>query len=170
MIIIIVFVITSVFHLARIWRFLMKNFNTFLSLAGSLLTFVPFTSLLIISFHVFLDFPLAKLPITLKVLHLISNKTFSSIKVFFSLNLHPCYSIFNLIASVELLSLSLTLHVHLTILAPFLPNLITCASLTGQVPYNNILNIICLLIQRAYLYWLSKAINLQTYWIYSCSL
>ena len=93
MIIIIVFVITSVFHFARIWHFLMKNFNTFLSLAGSLLTFVPFKSLLIISFHIFLYFPLAKLPITLKVLHFISNKTFSSIKVFFTLNLHPCYSI-----------------------------------------------------------------------------
>ena len=59
--------------------FLMNNFNTFLSLTGSLLTFVPFTSLLIISLHVFLDFPLAKLPIILKILHLLSNKTFSPI-------------------------------------------------------------------------------------------
>ena len=57
--------------------FFIFNFNTFLSLTGSLLTFVPFTSLLIFSFHVFLDISLGKLPIILKVLHLLSNKTFS---------------------------------------------------------------------------------------------
>ena len=57
----------------------MNNFNTFLSLTGSLLTFVPFTSLLIISFHVFLDISLGKLPIILKVLHLLTNKTCSPI-------------------------------------------------------------------------------------------
>ena len=43
---------------------------------------------------------------------------------------------FNVIASLELISSSLTLDVDLTILAPFLPNLITSYSLTGQVPYN----------------------------------
>ena len=75
-----------------ILTFFMNNFNTFLSLTGSLLTFVPLTSLLIISFHVFLDFSLAKLRIILKVLHLLSDKTFSSIKVFFNPTLHPCYS------------------------------------------------------------------------------
>ena len=53
------------------------------------------------SFHITSDylipcfsrFSSGKLTIILKVLHLLSNKSFSSIKVFFTLNLHPCYLI-----------------------------------------------------------------------------
>ena len=49
----------------------MKGFQIFLSLAMSLLTFLSFSSLLITSFHVFFGLPLEKLPLTLKVLHLL---------------------------------------------------------------------------------------------------
>ena len=57
--------------LAWVGRFLMKDFQVFLSLAMSVLTFLSFRSLLITSFYVFLGRPLGKLLPTSKVLHLL---------------------------------------------------------------------------------------------------
>ena len=57
--------------LAWVGWFLMKDFQVFLSLAMSLLTFLSFRSLLITSFYVFLGRPLGKLLLTSKVLHLL---------------------------------------------------------------------------------------------------
>lgn len=50
--------------------FFTKNFQAFLSLATSFLTFLFFRSLLIISFHVFLAYPLEKLLPTIQTLYL----------------------------------------------------------------------------------------------------
>ena len=54
---------------AWIGQFLVNDIQAFLSLARSMLTFLPFRSLLITSFHVFLGRPLGKLPLIFRVLH-----------------------------------------------------------------------------------------------------
>ena len=92
---------------------------------SSTLIFLSFRSLLIISFHVFLDCPLRKLPLTLKVLHLLDQELFPIISrspkycclLFYKHS--PLLFKFSLVpsSSVESSSSSLPLHIHLTILA-----------------------------------------------------
>ena len=70
-IIIIIFVLMSVFHACMSWTVSYeKDFQSFLSLVMSLLTFLSFISFLITSFHILLGHSLEKLLLTLKVLHL----------------------------------------------------------------------------------------------------
>lgn len=78
LIIIIIFVLTSVFHICIGWKSRTKEFRAFLSLATSLQTSLSFRPLLITSFHVFLGYPLGKLPLTLEVLQL-TDQAFSSV-------------------------------------------------------------------------------------------
>ena len=117
-IIISVFVTTSAFHLGCIWRFLKNIFQAFLSLPVSFNNFLFFVFFLIILFHVFLDSPQVKLPLTWKVLNL-SNQMFSSIPIFHTLNIFSCYYYFSLVlsASKQLLPLGQILHIHLTIVS-----------------------------------------------------
>ena len=70
-IIIIVFVLMSVFHACMsLTVSYKKDFQSFLSLVMSLLTFLSFISFLITSFHILFGRSLEKLLLTLKVLHL----------------------------------------------------------------------------------------------------
>ena len=102
---------------------------------------LSFRSLLITSFHVFLGHPLAKLPLTLKVLHLLDQAVSSVLSRWPNhCSLLYCkYSFilinFSLILSfsAEILSSGLTLHIHLTFLSSFVSSLITSLSLTDQV-------------------------------------
>ena len=55
---IIIFALAFVFMRAWVGPFLMKDFQTFLSLARSLLNFLSFRSFLVTSFHAFLGRPL----------------------------------------------------------------------------------------------------------------
>ena len=112
----------------------------------SLLTLLSFRSLLNTVFHVSLGRPLGKLPLTLKVLHLL-DQTLSSI---LSRWLNHCSLLsckhslmllnFSLVlnSSAEILSSDLALHTYLTIFASFLSSLITSSSLTGHalLPYS----------------------------------
>ena len=127
-------------------RFLMKDFQAFLSLGRSFLTFLSFRSLLNTSFHVFVGCPLRKLPLTLKVLHVL-DKAFSSIPSRWPnhCSLLSCkhflmlFDISLILSSVaEILSPGRTLHIYLTIIALFLSSLITSSSLTGHMslPYS----------------------------------
>ena len=117
-IIISVFVITSAFHLGCIRHFLKNIFQAFLSLPVSFNNFLFFVFFLINLFHVFLDSPQVKLPLTWKVLNL-SNQMFSSIPIFHTLNISSCYYYFSIVlsASKQLLPLGQTLHIHLTIVS-----------------------------------------------------
>ena len=63
-IVIIAFFLTSVFHVCRDKRFLINEFQEFLSLVRILMSFFSFRSFLITSFHVFFAHPLGKLPRT----------------------------------------------------------------------------------------------------------
>ena len=110
-----------------------------ISLLSCLLTFVSFRSFLITSFHVFLGHPLGKLALALKILHLL-DQLLSSILSRLSnhcivLSCKHSLMLFNfslvLSSSAEILSSDLTLHNHLTILAPFLSSMLTFSSLTG---------------------------------------
>ena len=126
--------------------FLQKKFQAFLSL----LTFLSFRSILIIWFHVFLGRSLRKLLVTLKVLHLdqalssilstwpnnYSGLSFKQFHILFNFSLATSFS-------VEIQSLGLTLHIHLTILASTLSSLTTCSSLTGQVLISIMHNATC---------------------------
>ena len=110
-----VFVTTSAFHLGYIRHFLKNIFQAFLSLPVSFNNFLFFVFFLINLFHVFLDSPQVKLPLTWKVLNL-SNQMFSSIPIFHTLNIFSCYYYFSLVlsASKQLLPLGQILHIHLT--------------------------------------------------------
>ena len=115
-IIISVFVITSIFHLGCIWRFLKNIFQVFLFLPVSLSNFFFFGFFLIVLFRVFLDSPQVKLPLTWKALNL-SNQMFSSIPIFHTPIISSYYYYFSLFSSTskQLLLLCQTLHIHLTI-------------------------------------------------------
>ena len=92
------------------------DFQAFLSLSGSLLTFFSFGSPLITSIYVFLGRPLWKLPLTLNVLYIldqafasiISNQT---ILVLCHINIPLCLMLFNF-------SLSLSSSAELAIFRP----------------------------------------------------
>ena len=113
--------------LAWIGQFLMKDFQAFLSLAMTLLTFLSFRSLLITLFHVFLGHSLGKLPITLKFLHLL-DETHSSILSRWPnhcslLSFSHSLMLFNfslvLSSSAEILSSDRALLIQVIILASF---------------------------------------------------
>ena len=144
-----------------VWTVLL-DFQAFLSLAKSLLNFFSFRLCLITSFDVFLGCPQRKLPLTLKVVHLL-DQAFSSIPSRWPNHCSPlsckhCFVLFSfslvLSSSSELLSVDLTLLVHLTILASFFNSPITFSSL---VLWENLL-------------WLTKVPYLWTYSICCWSL
>ena len=124
---------------AWVERFIMKGFQVFLSLARSLLTFFSCRPFLIISIHASLDCRLRKLPLTLKILHLLDQ----ALSHILSGLLNHCSLLsckhslmlfsFNLVLlfSAEILSSCLTFQVHLAIFTSFLSRLITSSSLTG---------------------------------------
>ena len=146
-IIVIIFVLMSVFHACMGWKVSYERLpSIFIFSYALVLTFLSFKWLLITAFHVFLGHSLGKLTLTLKVLHLLDQEL-SSILSRWShhCSLPPCkhsLMLFNfsliLIFSEEILSSGLTLQVHLTIHTSFLSSLITFSSLTGQVslPYS----------------------------------
>ena len=104
-------------------QFLMKGFQAFLSLIRSLLTSNSFWRLLILLFHIFLGPSLGKVPLTLKVQHILDQSCSSILSrwpnhyILLSCK-HTSLFNFNLFlsSSVEVLSSSLTVHIYLTFL------------------------------------------------------
>ena len=120
-VIIIIFILTTL-----LWNI----FQAFRSLARSLLTFLSLRSFLFTSFHVFLGRPLMKLPLTLKVLHLLGQALSPILSKrpnhcsLLSCKNPSCYSGFSVVLSstAEILFSDLALHIYLTILIPFIPS------------------------------------------------
>ena len=128
----------------------MNDFQTFLSLSCFLLyaqssRFFPFTLL-----YGFLGFRLMKLPATSNFKHLLGQELFTILSRwlnhsnFFFVKIPSWHIINNLFLSstTEIFSSGLILHIHLTILESFFPNLTTVSSLTDRVslPYSIILH------------------------------
>ena len=121
----------------------MKDFQVFLSLFRSLLTFFYCRSLLITSFHVFPGCQ-GNLPLILKVHHL-PDQALSLILSrlpnhcsLLTCNHSLIFFNFRLVISscLEILSSSLPLHIHLNILVSFFSILITPSFSTGQVSFS----------------------------------
>ena len=122
--------------------FLQKT-SKHLNLARSVLIFLSFRSILITSFHFFLGRSLRKLSIPLKVLHSL-DEAFSYILFRWTnySSLLSCQHFrmllnFSLVSSssVEILSPSWTLQIHLAIFISFFSSLITSSSLTDHVSF-----------------------------------
>ena len=106
-----------------------------------LLNFLSYRSLLITSFHVSLSRLLRKLQLAFKILYWLDQSLISILSIWTNhcslLSCKHSFMLFNFIlvlsSSAEISSSDLTLHIHLTILAPFLSILITSSSLFDQV-------------------------------------
>ena len=128
------------FMLPWVGQFLMKDFQAFLLLIMFLLTFLSFKSLLMTSFHVFLGRPLEKLPLTLKVPHLLDQALSSILYIWpnhcIFLSWKHSLMIFNFNGvrnfSAEILSLDETLQIRLTFLVSFFSSLLKSSTFTGQ--------------------------------------
>ena len=124
--------------LAWVSQFLMKDFQAFFSLVMPFFTFLLFISPLITLVYVFLWHHLSKLPLSLKVLHLLDQELSSILSRWPNqcciLPSKHFLMLFNLClvlnSSAEVLFSSLLLLINLTIPASFLSSLITFSSLT----------------------------------------